>query len=367
MSQESDRFRMTKELGARLRSLRERAEMTQAALARAVGGNWDHALVSKLESGNYPNPGLGLVADYLRACRASFEDILDLLKEYTSKRSPVELAGRQAVVTAAMNLPERYAAEGLKYDAKVASARRAAGQEPLSPEERVKRMVKLVEAADRRQKLKVVTNELLSELSTPPGFKVRVFVERMARKVWGVMSRTRVKNQHMRTRRLARLVGEFAAEHVLPFSEVQLVRNRVVELFSAMDLTGKLPKPPAESQPRRTRQSKPVDPEFERRRDAMIARQANISEAMNEAMAALQPRELPNEQTWFLWIQELCSAAFDTLPGTPERERVVAEALPKSPDPAEAKEYAELAMSGLDRQLRRTGAGNPDGSSAVVS
>jgi transcriptional regulator with XRE-family HTH domain len=50
MNSESDRFRMTKELGRRFRDLRERAGLTQTELAKLAGGGWDHALVSRLEA-----------------------------------------------------------------------------------------------------------------------------------------------------------------------------------------------------------------------------------------------------------------------------------------------------------------------------
>jgi transcriptional regulator with XRE-family HTH domain len=51
MDRESDRFQMTKELGRRLRELRERVGLTQAELAGLAGRGWDQAMVSKLEAG----------------------------------------------------------------------------------------------------------------------------------------------------------------------------------------------------------------------------------------------------------------------------------------------------------------------------
>jgi hypothetical protein len=329
--------------------------MTQAGLAEAAGCGWPQTMLSKLEAGDYPNPGLGLVADYLRACRASFDDLRDLLGEYTAKRRPADLAGRRAVNRAASEMPVKIATEVLKYDAKVAAARRATGGEPISARDRVRRVVNLAAAADRRKRLKLVTNFLLDELDSPPGFQARVFVEQFARKVWGVLSRTRTRNQHMRVRRLARLVGDALAEHVLPVNDVRLVRDRVVELFRQMDMTGRLRSLPAGSRPRRERKPKPVDEEFERARKAMIAREASISEGLSAVMAVLQPRRLPDESGWHTWLTTLCGKAYDTLPGSPEREQVLAEALKERLGSGDAGQLAELALSGLDRQLRRAG------------
>jgi hypothetical protein len=329
--------------------------MTQAGLAEAAGCGWPQTMVSKLEAGDYPNPGLGLVADYLRACRASFDDVRDLLGEYTSKRRPADVAGRRAAVTAASEMPVKIATEVLKYDAKIAAARRASGEEPIPAAERVRRVVNLAAASDRRHRLKLVTNFVLDELESPPGFQVRVFVDQFARKVWGVLSRTRTRNQHMRVRRLARLVGDALAEHVLPRDDVRLVRDRVVELFQQMDMTGRLRSQPAGSRPKPVRKPKPVDEDFELAREAMLVRESNIIEGLMAVLAVLHSRRLPDESGWYTWLTMLCGKAYDTLPGSPEREQVLAEALKERPGSSDAGQLAELALSGLDRQLRRAG------------
>jgi len=55
MSKTKDRFGASDKLGARLRSLRRAAGLSQTELARVAGHGWDQALVSRLESGDYPN------------------------------------------------------------------------------------------------------------------------------------------------------------------------------------------------------------------------------------------------------------------------------------------------------------------------
>src|SRR5512138_3734548 len=105
MSQKDDRFRVSREVGERLRRLRIRARLTQAKLAEATGRGWANTMVSRLESGGYPNPGIAVVADYLRACRASFEDILDILNDYTSRPTPAEEKARKAVARVIEQLP----------------------------------------------------------------------------------------------------------------------------------------------------------------------------------------------------------------------------------------------------------------------
>jgi hypothetical protein len=87
----------------------------------------------------------------------------------------------------------------------------------------------------------------------------------------------------------------------------------------------------------------------------MLARQANIGEALSAAMAAVQTkgRSAGESVSWYSWLTLLASAAYDTLPGTPEREKVLEDALKTVRDQELARKFADLALSGLDQQLHR--------------
>jgi len=344
MNDERDVFRMTKELGLRLRDLRKRARLTQDGLARLAGRGWDHALVSRLETGHLENPGLGLVADFLRACRASFSDISDLLDEYTSQPLPAEKKGREAVARVT---------EALTYDIKTTVARRAEGKPPLSSEERVKRVLNLAAAASRRKRLDILVKYLETEVGHRLAATERQYLHLLARKFWGALSSTRGRLAHVRLRRMARVVGEGVAEHALSEKDVRLVRDRVVELFSRMETTGAFGAAPEPPKPRRKptwleRQKRTMTPE-------MLARQANIGEALSDVMKEVQTKGRPSGESvaWYNWLTLLLSAAYDTLPGTPEREKVLEEALKDRPDKDLARRFADLALAGLDRFLRR--------------
>jgi transcriptional regulator with XRE-family HTH domain len=353
MSRKPDRFQMTRELGRRLRGLRERAGLTQTELATLAGCGWDHALVSRLESGHYASPGLGLVADYLRACRASFADLADLLDAYTSQPRPVEKSGSRAVTRVTEAMPVKIGNQALKYDIKTTVARRADGKQPLSAEERVKRVLNLAAAATRRKRLDILVAHLIDEVGHGFCFTERQFVDRYARKVWGVLTSTRNKDQRLRVRRLARVLGDGIVAHVLPEAKVRLVRDRVIELFRAMEMTGKLATIPRPARPGPKR--RPLEPKPGTLTPAMIARQANIGEGLCPVMAVIQTKDRPAGEAvaLYLWLTELASAAYDTQPGSPEREEVLADALKDRPDSEQARRFAELALDGLDRQLRR--------------
>ncbi len=352
MSRKDDRFQVTSEVGVRLRRLRLAAGLTQAELAEATGRGWPNTMVSKLESGDYPNPGIAVVADYLRACRASFDDLSDFLNEYTSRPTPAEQKARKAVAKVVSQLPAQIGNQALKYDIKTSVARRAEGKKPLSPEERVKRVLNLAAAASRRKRLDILVKYLEDEVGGGLVLTERQFLARLARKCWGALTSTRGKLAHMRVRRMARAVGEGIVEHVLSADKVRLVRDRVVDLFGRMEATGAFGAVP-QSKPYR----RPTASERELRglTPAQIARQAYLSEALSGAMAAIQTKDRPRGEAvmWYNWLTLLASNAYDTRPGSPEREKVLAAALDTCKDEELGRKFAELALDGLDRFLRR--------------
>jgi hypothetical protein len=73
------------------------------------------------------------------------------------------------------------------------------------------------------------------------------------------------------------------------------------------------------------------------------------------ATAAVQKQERTTSEwtAWDTWLTSLASDAYDTLPGTPEREKVLEEALKKVRDQDLARKPAALALQGLDRSFKR--------------
>jgi transcriptional regulator with XRE-family HTH domain len=81
MKQPNQTVELTPEFGHRLRELRKAAGLSQTEVAVLMGrrgkGCW--AIVGRLERAETRHPGLGLVADFLKACGASFADVADLV------------------------------------------------------------------------------------------------------------------------------------------------------------------------------------------------------------------------------------------------------------------------------------------------
>jgi transcriptional regulator with XRE-family HTH domain len=186
-----DSFWFPKKLGQRLAELRKKQDLTQQQMAVLMGrqgrGNW--TLVSALELGRMRTPSLRLVGDYLRACRASFDDVLDILNSYTRQATAADKAGAAAVGRVLRMLPRKTATEVLKYDAKRAAARRAEGEMPERAAGRQLRARKLARYALLREKLHQHVKQLINIEHLDRNWQDRRQLLDHARKLLGALNR----------------------------------------------------------------------------------------------------------------------------------------------------------------------------------
>ena len=189
MADVEERFEFTLEMGRRLRALRLRAGLTQQELAVLMGrqGKGNHYVVGGLERGTFENPTLGLVADYLRACRASFVDTADLLEAYTSKPTVLEQRGYKRVRSLAGKLPPEVWDAVRKYDDKTARSRR----KPEPEGRRLSRAEAYARSQDAQRRLDELVAEELSKAGIDSGSMVAFRLRLYARKLWGVLNRTK--------------------------------------------------------------------------------------------------------------------------------------------------------------------------------
>ena len=185
-------FKFTPEMGLRLRELRLRKGMTQQELAVLMGrqGKGNHQLIGKVELGKAPYPSLGFVADYLRACRASFNDITDLLNAYTSQPTVIEQRGYKRVRSLARKLSARVAKAVEKYDHAVTRSRPK--PEPLR--KRLQHARAYAHAQEAQRRLNRLVEEELSAAGIKPASVEAAWTRVYSRKLWRLLSRS--KDEH---------------------------------------------------------------------------------------------------------------------------------------------------------------------------
>lgn len=184
-------FRFDAALGARLRSLRERAGLTQLGLAVAMGrqGKGWHVWVSRLERGRYPNPSLAMVAEYLRACRATFAEIADLLDRYTALPIEPEAQARAAVRAAVAGQAPADQMAAIRYDVKTAQARERRGLGPEPVERRVARVLRQQQREEEARQLRRLVIQVIDREGLAPGPLNEQQLQRYAAKLRRVLRR----------------------------------------------------------------------------------------------------------------------------------------------------------------------------------
>jgi len=365
MKRPKDRFDCNAKLGKRLRECRERAGLTQQMLATAMGrqGKGSHHVAGRLERGEVPNPGVGLLADYLRACRAGFTDIADVLDAYTALPTAVEVETRRALVEVRRFLPAKVEKAVQDYDIGVTSRAETRHEPVPEPKERLRRARNfgLSQVWARRVRRKVVsiieTNHLL------PGPGNEQHLQNFAAKVWRILNRTRGKREPKRPALLEAAAQPYLGEdgpnpeHVRNIQEALLVFFREAEIAGALDAEPQLA--PGEDQPRGGFQPKP---DTRPQREAWDkAREALVEQLWQEV------RQMPElagiaEQRIGLWrsaVRGLCSIVEHCEPETDEcRNQVEAMATDeyfsrRGRDPALLLRLAEVVVPRWE-ELRST-------------
>jgi transcriptional regulator with XRE-family HTH domain len=323
-SRAGDRFKFRPALGGRLRELRVEAGLTQQMLAVAMGSQCkgNHAVVSRLERGKMKNPGIGLVADYLRACRAGFKDILSVLDVYTALPTAVEVETRKALVEVREHLPAKVEKAVQDYDVGV-TTRAETRHEPVpAPAERVRRARNfgLSQIWARRVHRKVVS--IIETNHLRPGPMNEQHLQNFAAKVWRVLNRTRGKREQKRSALLEAAAKPYFDEGGPNPEHLQVIREDLLVFFREAEVAGGLDAEPqlapGEDQPRGGFQAKPdTRPE----REAWDkAREALVEQLWQEV------RQMPElagvgAQRLGLWrgaVRGLCAIVDQSAPETDE-------------------------------------------------
>lgn len=237
----ADRFVFSPELGHRLAGLRDRAGLTKNALAQRMGieGKGGHNIIRRLERGEVRQASIGIIADFLRACRASFDDIGDVLKQYTDQPTVTERREAAEVRrSVGVQLPEVKQAAVL-YDKKTALARKFAGRPPEKAEVRAKRARRVaVEEAWRRRLHSYIVNTINTEKLKTGGLAAETHLQKQMQKFWKELAKSGRRPEKQDKCR-AEFEQQLIAEQWLDPKTVQVVLSRVVELFRRTEIAGR--------------------------------------------------------------------------------------------------------------------------------
>jgi len=227
-------FALPPEFGRRLRALRERSGLRQTDVALLLGGGRSQALVSQLETGWLRNPTLGLVVEFLRAVRAKFSEVADVLDEMAGLPPAGEMATRAAVERASAGFGARACRAAKRYDRKVAQRRAAAGRRPEPALKRVGRGQRLAQAlAWRREVERRLWQQMTREnLGVEPGLVLCVALVNHGMALWAALRRGGSGPGDRQEQVVAQVEARTGIRRAAPKPAVEFVRSCVERLLA---------------------------------------------------------------------------------------------------------------------------------------
>ncbi|GEM_PF-4983313 len=324
----------TPELGARLRQLRKDAGLNQDELAQRMGrkGKGSRSMICRLELGYYLHPTIGLIADYLKACKAGFADIADLLG--------MEPAHEQ-------EKPPKRKQKHETYEEKLAAVRHKAQR--LYIQGLVEEML-----------YKVLTDEDL-----PQGFEEEKKLATYGRKVFAGLER------HHRSRQ--RLRKELFKDKRIRPEHADLIERVIEGVFLQMVKAGDFERKPdvdatavVAAKAHLAKVKKAEDRILKKEEQKFVAwgrkRARVIDQIRLESMARLQNQGMTENQAakYANLVSELCGIASESGPSSKERERKSQEVIGRAKDKTGVKRLIEYVYQRWD-ELEPTIPNQPKG------
>jgi len=205
---------LVRDLSRRFVELRKRAGMTQQDVADAMGRTRaGKRLVGRLERGGVASASLLTVAEYLRAVRARFRDLKDVLDRYTSLAIPEPRRKRAE----AAPLPRVGTGGPWTWNTMPIPRRNWVVSRVPKPDEELAAL-RLRRRAGYWVLRKVFEHFLHSELAAvgiSPASRLRRTTAQYGRKVFGALFHTRGRKESKRQERLARLRAWAEQQHLV--------------------------------------------------------------------------------------------------------------------------------------------------------
>jgi transcriptional regulator with XRE-family HTH domain len=362
-------FTFGPELRARLRELRERRGLTLRAMALLMDrpGRGAHVQLARLEKGGVKYPSINLIGDYLRACGAGFEDLLDLLKQYTSQRPVLKQKGDEAVAEVLKSLPRAEQRAMLAWEKSTTEAReeRTAAvpeKKKRKPETDRQRLFRIIWSFIHANWNEVFEQKLYEELRKLKGEVPRSERKHAcdyARRCFGIL--TRYYRHEARRKGALERVERRAKEHGFSDRVVAALKRAANEAQAELDRAGRLDWQPTEEEIVKTRGHAPKVEKAETRLEMdelrpMVAANKTLSliavlaqEAVETRLAEMKLDRYHGKEYYYNWIHELIPIAYEHGTDSPEWQANVEQRAPRLPRPEFAREAAQMVADVYNR------------------
>jgi transcriptional regulator with XRE-family HTH domain len=238
----SDSPLLPKEVGERLRLLRIRAGLSQEAVALLLGLNQrtGKAQVSKMETGHYESgPGFVRLLDYLRACGAGIDSLLDILDRHTSREPVSEARASEAVLAAIVHMPKRWQRRAFYYHVGLTHKARQRVRSAVAAAQRVKQSVARGRTEAWEQRLRRLFNDEFNTLHLACGHTLAAHLRAYGRLVFATLRRMRRAKPGWRKRAMARL-DDWPMRYELEPAPFRRMKVAVMRLFEKLERSGAL-------------------------------------------------------------------------------------------------------------------------------
>jgi transcriptional regulator with XRE-family HTH domain len=357
------------ELRARLRELRKRRGLTLRAMAllmdRTRAGA--HVQLARLEKGQVKYPSINLIADYLRACGAGFDDLLDLLKPQTSQPPVLKQKGDAAVAELLKSLPKPEQRAMLKWERGIVAAREAMATptpakkqpKPETDRQRVFRVVWSFIHANWNEVFEQKLYEAMLKLKDEVGPSRRKAACNIGRRFFGVLTRY-YRHESRRSGTLER-VERAAKKEGFSDRAVAMLRDAANQAYGELLRSGRLDWEPTPEELVKKRGHAPrvekaevrlemddVRPEAETNKTLALIESLAII-AVGGRLDKMRVALDKGQEYYFWWIRELVTIAYERGTDSPEWKASVEKWAPKLHEPEFAREAAQMTADIYNR------------------
>jgi transcriptional regulator with XRE-family HTH domain len=238
----SDSTLLPKEVGERLRLLRERAGLSQEAVAALIGleGPGGKSYVCQVERGYLKTgPGFVRLLDYLRACGCGIESLQDILERHTSRETVTEEQASTQLLRTIATLPPLLGRRALYYHVGLTYKAKQRVRSAVAAAERVRQATARGRAEMWELRLHRLFNDVLNELHIGWKHTYSAHLQAYGRMVFAALRRLRKARPGSREKALATL-DDWPVKRKLDPAPFRRMKEAVMELFEKMERAGAL-------------------------------------------------------------------------------------------------------------------------------